>query len=119
MSDDLTCPFCSEGDFDAVGLKIHLTAGYCDAYNRVSVDVPKTRPAPADGIDWSHVPEGFDWVAMDADGLGYGFNVKPTINECGWWEGDGKTDARCTGECPDFYLPPSQWRESLRRRNPA
>lgn len=26
------CPFCREGDFDAIGLKRHLLAGWCNAF---------------------------------------------------------------------------------------
>jgi hypothetical protein len=29
----LACPFCVEPDFDAMGLKLHLSLGWCDAYN--------------------------------------------------------------------------------------
>lgn len=29
----ITCPFCKEDDFDAIGLKLHLREGGCDAYN--------------------------------------------------------------------------------------
>lgn len=28
---DLVCPFCSEGDFDTIGLKMHLTR-WCEKY---------------------------------------------------------------------------------------
>ena len=38
----LGCPFCNEQDFDATGLKIHLTAGHCEAFNNTSVAVPRT-----------------------------------------------------------------------------
>lgn len=40
---DLTCPFCNETEFDAIGLKQHLQRGWCDAFN----ETPTTdRPAP-------------------------------------------------------------------------
>lgn len=40
---DLTCPFCNEDNFDAIGLKQHLQRGWCDAYN----ETPNTdRPEP-------------------------------------------------------------------------
>jgi hypothetical protein len=32
----LVCPFCGDDDFDAVGLKLHLTT-YCEAYASVEV----------------------------------------------------------------------------------
>jgi len=31
----VACPFCGEEDFDLPGLKLHLEAGWCDAYERV------------------------------------------------------------------------------------
>ena len=33
MNDELTCPFCQEHGFDAVGLKHHLTSGHCEPFN--------------------------------------------------------------------------------------
>ena len=30
---DVICPFCGEGDFDLVGLKMHLLRGWCDKLN--------------------------------------------------------------------------------------
>jgi hypothetical protein len=30
------CPFCYEDDFDRVGLKHHLLAGQCDAFNETA-----------------------------------------------------------------------------------
>lgn len=32
---ELICPFCKTSDFDDVGLKHHLTVGYCDEYNNL------------------------------------------------------------------------------------
>ncbi len=29
----VACPFCGEDDFDLVGLKHHLQAGYCGQYD--------------------------------------------------------------------------------------
>jgi len=37
----LACPFCWEDDFDQVGLKGHLTNGWCEPYKDLDV-----RPAP-------------------------------------------------------------------------
>jgi hypothetical protein len=33
----LTCPFCSETDFDKIGLKFHLQRGHCDVFNDTPV----------------------------------------------------------------------------------
>lgn len=28
----IICPFCKEGDFDLVGLKMHIERGWCEEY---------------------------------------------------------------------------------------
>lgn len=33
----IICPFCSKGDFDLVGLKIHLSSGKCEAFNEQEI----------------------------------------------------------------------------------
>ena len=38
-----TCPFCGETDFDAIGLKGHLTQEDCEEYRSI---VPPPRPFP-------------------------------------------------------------------------
>jgi hypothetical protein len=38
------CPFCKEDDFDLVGLKIHFTRGYCQAYNYCAAEDDYTEP---------------------------------------------------------------------------
>ena len=47
LTDDVVCPFCGEGDFDLVGLKMHFLRGWCDKFNETSLDVPRTREANA------------------------------------------------------------------------
>jgi len=32
MCEEVSCPFCQEPDFDKIGLKYHLSNGYCDVY---------------------------------------------------------------------------------------
>lgn len=41
--EELTCPFCKEDDFDAIGLKTHLMY-YCDKYDDVPLDTPLILP---------------------------------------------------------------------------
>jgi hypothetical protein len=36
----MTCPFCGDTDFDEIGLKRHLTLGWCDEFG----DVPDGDP---------------------------------------------------------------------------
>ncbi len=36
--DDLMeCPFCGEPDFDLVGLKMHITLGWCEVWNETKI----------------------------------------------------------------------------------
>lgn len=42
MSDDVTCQFCGEGDFDLIGLKMHLRFGWCEAFEAI----PSVAPQP-------------------------------------------------------------------------
>lgn len=34
-NDLLCCPFCSEKDFDLIGLKLHLTHGDCEPFESI------------------------------------------------------------------------------------
>lgn len=39
---DVVCPFCGEGDFDRIGLKLHLHLGWCEPFNETPLaDQPK------------------------------------------------------------------------------
>jgi len=29
------CPFCGEDDFDKLGLKLHITRGHCEEFERI------------------------------------------------------------------------------------
>jgi hypothetical protein len=37
MVDFIKCPFCGEDDFDLIGLKTHLTNGWCDVFNATEI----------------------------------------------------------------------------------
>jgi hypothetical protein len=37
----LTCPFCTESDFNAIGLKKHLVNGACEIYEAVNIKKKK------------------------------------------------------------------------------
>ena len=42
-------------------------------------------------IDWSKVPEGYDWAAQDKCGLAYAYKERPFIVEQhGVWAADGR-----------------------------
>jgi hypothetical protein len=34
----INCPFCNKIDFDQIGLKIHISRGWCDVYNKIDAD---------------------------------------------------------------------------------
>ena len=38
--------------------------------------------------DWSKAPDGFDWWAIDKDGLSYFYNYKPYITADYWGDSD-------------------------------
>lgn len=38
---DLKCPFCSEDEFDAWGLKNHLQSGWCKEWNAIGPIPPE------------------------------------------------------------------------------
>ena len=62
----ITCPFCNETDFDAIGLKNHLTSGWCDVFEKIPAIERRVRePAKEQGQQiefpketWKHV--GYD-----------------------------------------------------------
>jgi hypothetical protein len=32
----ILCPWCGDGDFDLIGLKIHIDSGWCPEYNHAN-----------------------------------------------------------------------------------
>lgn len=58
--ENVVCPFCGEGDFDLIGLKMHLTLGWCDKYNAVMLDgdFSETQPACAENETDANSPNG-------------------------------------------------------------
>ena len=63
---------------------------------------------PALDIDWSQVPEGYDWAAQDEDGYVYGYPDKPTLHEStidGFWRWE-------VPECDQHYVEHGQARHS-------
>lgn len=41
----ISCPFCGEGDFDLLGLKMHLNRGWCEVFNSLCGPTAETDPA--------------------------------------------------------------------------
>jgi hypothetical protein len=52
----LTCPFCREIDFDAIGLKNHFVQGHCAVYNET--------PAPPHPVSIDAVDKCFAQLAV-------------------------------------------------------
>jgi hypothetical protein len=64
-------------------------------------------------IPWSDYPSWCNWVAMDADGEWYYYDVKPEKTAAGWANGDFVNDLN-----PDYYPKnfTGDWTESLFER---
>lgn len=64
-----TCPFCGENDFDAIGLKLHLSCGNCERYNNVPFlrSMFSSPPQPAPPATDEKEGEG-EKVNINADG---------------------------------------------------
>ena len=65
-------------------------------------------------IDWSQVPEGYDWVAQDSNGDIYAWPTKPVLTEAsgGYWRWRGEKGTQ-------FYVGSTTWREADINRSPA
>ncbi len=50
-TEDLTCPFCKEGDFDKIGLKHHFLMGHCDVFENTE-RVTHHVVAKGGGLEW-------------------------------------------------------------------
>ena len=62
---------------------------------------------PALDIDWSQVPEGYDWVAQDSNGDIYAWSTKPVRTEAegGYWRWRGEKGTQ-------YYVGSTTWREA-------
>ena len=58
-------------------------------------------------IDWSQVPEGYDWAAQDSNGDIYAWPTKPVRTEAegGYWRWRGEKGTQ-------FYVCSTTWREA-------
>lgn len=53
--ESMSCPFCKQADFDAIGLKVHIARGWCDAYEAVVVF---THLQMSKGMNYVNASEG-------------------------------------------------------------
>ena len=76
---------------------------YCGQWAGVSTK----KETPALDIDWSQVPEGYDWVAQDSNGDIYAWSTKPVRTEAegGYWRWRGEKGTQ-------FYVCSTTWREA-------
>lgn len=71
---------------------------------------PETFP-----IDWSLVPEKYDWLAMDSNGEAYAYLRHPQKCLSKWWT--SAPDYDCLYICAlDDYCERENWRDSLLKR---
>ena len=75
-------------------------------------DLRLCRFAPADWVDWEKVPDGYDWVAADANGDPFAYTHVPQKGPTFWSSASEYTS------CPTLGILPLglDWRQSLRRR---
>lgn len=67
---ELTCPFCTEKEFDALGLKHHLLNGWCDVFEQTSPIVAELTDAVIAEMRWTcaHGNVYERWIATAACG---------------------------------------------------
>ena len=77
-------------------------AHYCGQWGAGNNEEP-----PALDIDWSKVPEAYDWVAQDSNGDIYAWSTKPVRTEAegGYWRWRGEKGTQ-------FYVCSTTWREA-------
>lgn len=79
---------------------------------------PRTSPRPAiiekpwGGLDWQQAPEGFDWVAQDADGKWFWYRVRP---QCGIDGGVWRSNSRHQQYAGTASADPNWW-QTLEKR---
>ena len=84
---------------------------YCGQWAGVSTK----KETPALDIDWSKVPEGFDWAAQDECGLVWAYEIKPKCGENQWLLGE--VNNRLTRFHHHIPLRPNpNWRNTLTKR---
>ena len=66
-------------------------------------------------IDWNEVPEGYDWVAQDQNGLVWACEIEPKCGEDQWLLGE--INSRLTRFHHHIPLCPNpDWRNTLTKR---
>ena len=55
-------------------------------------------------------PDWVSWIAQDADGAWWGFEVEPLEHEWGWYENEVGRRVELSRDEPN-----AQWRQTLRR----
>jgi hypothetical protein len=67
---------------------------------------------PWTGLDWNLAPEGFDWVAQDADGKWFWYRVQPQCGQgAGVWRSNSRQQQYAGSSAAD-----ANWWESLQKK---
>jgi hypothetical protein len=84
--------------------------------NNFTLEKPKEKPI----VDWSVIPEWFNWIAMDEDGRWFAYHIIPEIAVMykvgeGYWK---NFDGFWFTESPPEYAPKfnGDWKDSLVER---
>ena len=84
---------------------------YCGQWAGVSTK----KETPALDIDWSQVPEGYDWVAQDEVGVVWAYGFEPDLGESQWRLRE--THDRLTTFNNHITVEPNpNWRNTLTKR---
>lgn len=83
------CPFCNYDDARVHNRThfIQITCPSCGASGPSADSVDKAVKlwnTRGKRVDWSKVPDGFDWFAIDANGIGFVYREKPICYTQDW-----------------------------------
>ena len=87
-------------------------AHYCGQWTTAN---STSEEIPALDIDWNQVPEGYDWVAQDEDGVVWAYEIEPDLGESQWRLRE--THNRLTTFNNHITVEPNpNWRNTLTKR---
>jgi hypothetical protein len=63
-----------------------------------------------------NLPDWVHWLAQDADGVWWGYEVEPHLADYGWYENEVGRYIRLSQHTTGSQIAPDEWRNSLQRR---
>ncbi len=63
-----------------------------------------------DSADSSEIPTWVCWIAQDADGVWWGYQVEPNLSHLSWYENEGGDSVRLGKGAPGL-----DWKSTLKR----